>query len=69
MALREREDASVAIWTVKEVSRQECRAYYRCSNSKSHRAHSVCKKLDCLDRGLAHRTPHRVKIYDVKGAP
>ena len=44
----------------KEVPRQECRAA-RCDIGKAHPAHSRCSWDACLDQGLNHMTPHRVR--------
>lgn len=41
------------------VERADCRAAL-CRIARRHAAHSVCRRVDCLDRGLPHGPYHRV---------
>lgn len=43
------------------VPRRMCRQKMcRLAGRLGHRSHSACQKEDCVDRGLQHRTDHRV---------
>jgi len=42
------------------VTRPDCRAS-TCRVSRVHASHSVCRRIDCLDRGLPHGPYHRIK--------
>lgn len=49
--------------SIEMIRRRGCYAKdCRHAGRLGHQAHSVCKKSDCLDRGLAHRSDHRVRI-------
>lgn len=44
---------------IREVSRRECRSR-TCDIKGVHPSHSRCDLMTCMDRGIAHMTPHRI---------